>query len=206
MKIYDVEGFPNPARVRMALHEKGAFDAVEFVPVDVMNGEHRTRQFKARNPDATVPYAELECGTCISQCTAIIEYIDGTFEGASLIGDTPKQRAVVQMMNLRAEAGLVDAVGAYFHNATPGLGPQLETSQLPEWGNKQKARAQDTMQYLDGVLASRPYLAGDQFSMADITAFAGLAFADFAGVDIPDGLSNLTSWRSRVALRPSCGG
>jgi glutathione S-transferase len=110
------------------------------------------------------------------------------------------------MMNLRAEAGLVDAVGAYFHHATPGLGPQLETHQLPDWGRKQRARAQDTMRYLDGVLASQPYLAGDSFSMADITAFAGLAFADFAGVEIPDGLFNLNSWRSRVASRPSCGG
>jgi len=77
MKIYDVEGFPNPARVRIALAEKGASEQVEFIPVDVMGGEHRTAEFKAKNPDATVPYAELDCGTCISQCTAITEYIDG---------------------------------------------------------------------------------------------------------------------------------
>jgi len=121
MKIYDVEGFPNPARVRIALAEKGATQSVEFHSVDVMGGEHRTEAFKAKNPDATVPYAELDCGTCISQCTAITEYIDGTFDGPSLIGDTPKQRAKTQMMNLRAESGLVDAVGAYFHHATPDL-------------------------------------------------------------------------------------
>lgn len=206
MKIYDVEGFPNPARVRIALAEKGATDQVEFVPVDVMNGEHRTDAFKAKNPDATVPYAELDCGTCISQCTAITEYIDGNFEGPSLIGDTPKQRAKTQMMNLRAESGLVDAVGAYFHHATPGLGPDLETYQNAEWGMKKKETAQNTMRYLDSVLASSDYLAGSEFSMADITAFAGLAFADFAKVDIPSGLSNLSSWRQRVASRPSCGG
>lgn len=206
MKIYDVEGFPNPARVRIALAEKGASDEVEFCAVDVMGGEHRTEAFKAKNPDATVPYAELECGTCISQCTAITEYIDGKFEGPSLIGDTPKQRAVTQMMNLRAESGLVDAVGAYFHHATPGLGPDLETYQNAEWGQKKKETAQNTMRYLDSVLAQSDYLAGGEFSMADITAFAGLAFADFAKVDIPAGLSNLTAWRSKVAARPSCGG
>lgn len=206
MKIHDLEGFPNPARVRIALAEKGATDKVEFCSVDVMGGEHRSDAFRAKNPDATVPYAELECGTCISQCTAITEYIDGTYEGPSLIGDTPTQRAVTQMMNLRAESGLVDAVGAYFHHATPGLGPQLETAQVPEWGSKQKDRAQATMRYLDGVLAQQPYLAGDKFTMADITAFAGLAFADFAKVSIPDGLSNLSAWRDRVAARPSCGG
>ena len=107
MKIYDIEGFPNPARVRIALAEKGATDNVVFIPVDVMAGEHRTEAYKAKNPDATVPYMELDDGTCISQCTAITEYIDGTFDGPQLIGDTPKRRAQVQMMNLRAEAGLV---------------------------------------------------------------------------------------------------
>lgn len=206
MKVYDVEGFPNPARVRIALAEKGAFEQVEFHAVDVMGGEHRTEAFKAKNPDATVPYAELDCGTCISQCTAITEYIDGTFEGASLIGDTPKQRALTQMMNLRAESGLVDAVGAYFHHATPGLGPDLETYQNAEWGEKKKEAAQRTMRYLDSVLAQSNYLAGSEFSMADITAFAGLAFADFAKVDIPEGLDNLTAWRARCSARPSCGG
>lgn len=206
MKIYDVEGFPNPARVRIALAEKGASDQVEFCAVDVMGGEHRTDAFKAKNPDATVPYAELECGTCISQCTAITEYIDGAFEGTSLIGDTPKQRAVTQMMNSRAESGLVDAVGAYFHHATPGLGPDLETNQNAAWGESQKVKAQNTMGYLNEVLAGQDYLAGGAFSMADITAFAGLAFADFAKVDIPSEYENLNAWRSRVAARPSCGG
>ena len=205
MKIYDVEGFPNPARVRIALAEKNATDKVEFISVDVMGGEHRTDAFKAKNPDAAVPYAELECGTCISQCTAITEYIDGAYEGPSLIGDTPKQRAVTHMMNLRAESGLVDAVGAYFHHATPGLGPDLETYQNAEWGMKRKEVAQNTMRYLNDVLADNDYIAGNTFSMADITAFAGLAFADFAKVEIPAGLDNLTAWRERTASRPSCG-
>ncbi len=204
MKIYDVEGFPNPARVRIALAEKNATDTVEFIPVDVMSGEHRGEAYKAKNPDAVVPLAELECGTYIAQCTAITEYIDGAYDGPSLIGDTPKERALTHMMNLRAESGLVDAVGAYFHHATPGLGPDLETYQNAEWGMKRKEAAQDTMRYLDGVLADNDYVAGDSFTMADITAFAGLAFADFAKVDIPSDLTHLQAWRERVASRPSC--
>jgi glutathione S-transferase len=86
MKFYDAEGFPNPARVRIALAEKGATDNIEFIPVDVMGGEHRTDAFKAKNPDAVVPCLELADGSHISQCTAITEYIDGHFEGASLTG------------------------------------------------------------------------------------------------------------------------
>ena len=138
MKIYDIENFPNPARVRIALAEKNAMDQVEFAPVDVMAGEHRTAAFRVKNPDASVPYMELDDGTVLSHCTAITEYIDGHFEGASLCGETPKERAVIHMMNRRAEAGLMDAVGAYFHHATKGLGPELETSQNKEWGLSQR--------------------------------------------------------------------
>jgi glutathione S-transferase len=203
MKIYDVEGFPNPARIRIALAEKGAMDKIEFVSVDVMGGEHRTDAFKAKNPDASVPCLELDDGSHISHCNAITEYIDGHFEGASLTGTTPKERAQVSMMNMRAENGLLNAVSTYFHHATPGLGPDLETYQCAEWGSKQKDVAGQTMAYLDGVLAQNDYLAGDTFSIADITAFAGLAFADFAKVDIPASLSNLSAWRAKVAARPS---
>lgn len=132
MKIYDTEGFPNPARVRIALAEKGATDKVEFVPIDVMGGEHRAATFKSKNPDATVPCLELADGTHISQCNAITEYIDGHFEGPSLTGTTPKHRAQVSMMNLRAENGLLNAVATYFHHATSGLGPDIETYQCAE--------------------------------------------------------------------------
>lgn len=206
MKIYDVEGFPNPARVRIALAEKGAIDKVEFITVDVMAGEHRSDAFKTKNPDAAVPCLELADGSHIAQCTAITEYIDGHFDGPSLTGQSPKERAQISMMNLRAENGLLNAVGTYFHHATPGLGPDLETYQCAEWGNKQKEVAGQTMNYLDEVLADNEFVAGAKFSMADITTFAGLAFADFAKVEIPQSLSNLNAWRAKVAARPSIAG
>ena len=206
MKIYDVAAFPNPARVRIALAEKNATNRVEFIDVDVMGGEHQTPEFLAKNPGGAVPVLELDDGTTISECTAITEYIDHAFEGPSLSGKTPKQRAVVHMMQRRAEANLLDAVAGYFHHATPGLGPKIETYQNKEWGDKQKDRAIDGMHYFDRLLADRPYLAGEDFSMADITAFAGLAFADFAKVAIPNGCTNLVAWREKIAARPSITG
>ncbi|MDG0981075.1 MAG: glutathione binding-like protein [Tateyamaria sp.] len=106
-------------------------------------------------------------------------------------------------MNLRAENGLLNAVVTYFHHATPGLGPDLETYQCDEWGNKQKEVAGETMAYLNEVLSDNEYLAGSKFTISDITAFAGLAFADFAKVEIPESLSNLNAWRAKVAARPS---
>lgn len=203
MRIYDFEGFPNPARVRIALAEKGLTDKVEFVTIDVPNGAYRTPEFLEKNPSGTVPVLELDDGTIISEYTAITEYIDN-FDGTpTLTGGSAKERACVHMMQRRAEAGLLDAVGAYFHHATPGLGPDIETFQCAEWGEHQKERALQGMRYLDGVLSSQPWLAGSSFSMADITAFAGLAFSEFAKIEIPAELTNLNAWRDRVATRPS---
>jgi glutathione S-transferase len=206
MKIYDFEGFPNPARVRIALAEKGLTGKVQFITIDVPNGEHRTPAFMAKNPGAAVPVLELDDGTTIAECTAITEYLDHAAGEPVLTGRTPKERAVIHMMQRRAEAGLLDAVGAYFHHATPGLGSKLETYQCAEWGHHQKSRAEKGMQYLDQVLTTQPYLAGNSFTMADITAFAGLAFADFAKIDIPTNCTHLKAWRKKVAARPSIAG
>lgn len=203
MKVYEHKGFPNPMRVRVALAEKGLTDRVEFVPVDVTKGEHRAPEFLARNPAGAVPVLELDDGTCIAECTAITEYLDHLDGDPALTGRTPKERAVIAMMQRRAEAGLLDAIGAYFHHATPGLGPALETYQNREWGERQRDRAVATMRQLDGVLVSRPYLAGDRFTVADITALAGLAFAGFAAIGIPEECASLRAWQGRVSQRPS---
>lgn len=206
MKIYDFNGFPNPARVRIALAEKGAMDKIEFVNIDVPGGEHRKPEFLAKNPSVAVPVLELDDGTTISECTAITEYIDHSFDGVSLTGSNPKERAVIHMMQRRAEQGLLDAVGAYFHHATPGLGLDIENYQNNEWGEKQRERAIDGMQYFDPVLAYSAYVAGENYSMADITVFPGLAFADFANIDIPANCANLNAWRVRIGSRPSIAG
>lgn len=204
MKIYDVANFPNPVRVRIALAEKNATDKVQFNDVDVMAGEHRNSEFMQKNPAGAVPILELDDGTCIAECSAITEYIDHSFAGISLTGNTAKERAIINMMNRRAESMVLDAVGTYFHHATDGLGPELETYQCAEWGEKQKVKSQAGMEYFNQVLADNEYVAGDQFSVADITLFAGLAFADFAKVDIPEQYNNLAAWRARTATRPSC--
>ncbi|MEO1029167.1 MAG: glutathione S-transferase, partial [Pseudomonadota bacterium] len=198
-----VKNFPNPLRVRIALAEKQVTEKFEFVSVDVMGGEHRTPEFKAKNINAAVPVLELEDGTCISECPAIIEFIDQSFEGPSLTGTSPKERAVIAMQQRRAESNVVDAVSAYFHHATEGLGPELETYQNAEWGEKQKEKALAGQAYFNSVLAESEFAAGEQFSMADITLFAGLAFADFAGIGVPEEFTNLRAWRNRIAERPS---
>lgn len=203
MKVYEYKGFPNPARVRIALAEKGMLDRVAFVQVDVPGGEHRQPAFLAKNPTAAVPVLELDDGTCIAECTAITEYLDNFDGKPALTGRTPRERAVVHMMQRRAEFGVLDAIVTYFHHATPGLGPNIELYQNKEWGEHQRKRAVEGARYLDGVLAKQPYLAGDFFSMADITAFTGLGMFDFLGMNVLAGLAHLQVWRARVAERPS---
>jgi glutathione S-transferase len=203
MKIYDVEGFPNPLRVRMALAEKHALDQVTFVPVDVMNAEHRSDTFLVKNPAAGVPVLELDDGTYISECSAIIEYIDHTFAGISLTGTSAKERAVISMMQRRAEFMVLDAAAIYFHHATDGLGPDLEINQNKAWGNKQAKNVLAGFKYFNTVLSNTPYVAGDVFTMADITLFAGLAFADFGKLTVPSQYTHLLAWHAKIQDRPS---
>lgn len=136
LKIYDYKGFPNPTRVRIALAEKELSDEVEFISIDVPAGEHRLPAFANKNPTATVPVLEIEDGTCISECTAITEYLDNLVGEPVLTGKSAKDRAIIHMMQRRAETSLLDAAATYFHHATPGLGPKIEIYQNREWGEK----------------------------------------------------------------------
>ena len=206
LKIYEFKGFPNPTRVRIALAEKGLIDKVQFVSVDVPGGEHKRPAFLAKNPSGVVPVLELEDGTCVAECTAITEYLDNLEGKPTLTGNGSRERAIIHMMQRRAEAGLLDAAATYFHHATPGLGPHIEAYQNAEWGEKNRERALATMRYLDGVLSRQPYLAGEKFSIADITAFAGFGYADIAKIEMPPALQNLKAWRARIAERPSVAG
>lgn len=203
MKVYDCKGFPNPARVRIALAEKRLLDQVEFVPVDVPGGEHRRPEFLAKNPSAAVPVLELDDGTLISESAAITEYLDHAAGEPTLTGRNAKERAVIHMAQRKVETGLLDAIGAYFHHATAGLGPTIETYQNRDWGLRQRDVALATMHRLDGVLAGQDYLAGERFTVADITAMAGLIFAGFAQIEMPVECAHLNAWRERVWARPS---
>lgn len=209
MKIHDIPGFPNPLRIRIVLAEKGLSDQIEFVKVDLPAAEHKQPAFLAINPTGTVPVLELDDGTYISECTAITEYLD-TLDGKPVLtGSTPREKAIIHMMQKRAESELIDPVGIYFHHATPGLGDGLKPYKSPEWvdraewGRRQREKAVAGMRYFDKLLQSQPYLAGDNFSMADITVLAGLVFAGFAQIAVPDDCQTLIAWNARLQERPS---
>ncbi|MGO4569793.1 glutathione S-transferase family protein [Rhizobium sp. 2YAF20] len=209
MKIHDRAGFPNPARIRIVLAEKGLDADVEFVSVDLIGAEHKQPDFLAKNPSGVLPVLELDDGTFLSESTAITEYLDNLDGNPTLTGKTPLEKGRIHMMQRRAEEGLLDAVGIYFHHATPGLGADLQAYKSPEWagrkewGERHRDKAVSGMRYFDGIVRDQPFVAGERFSMADITLFAGLMFADAAGIVIPDDLTSLLMWRAAVAELPS---
>ena len=203
MTVYDWPTGPYPARVRIALAEKGLQSRVRFVTVDLWKGEHKKAEHLARHYSGTLPVLELDDGTFIGECTAITEYLD-TVEGApTLTGVTPRDKGMIHMMNKRAELELLDAVSVYFHHATPGLGPDVETYQNAEWGLRQRDKAVKGMHYFNGILSGQPYVASDFFSMADITVIGGLIFAGLVDLPIPPECEALRAWYARMQDRPS---
>lgn len=209
MRIYDRPGFPNPARIRIVLAQKGLDAQVTFESVDLIGAEHKQAAFLAKNPSGVLPLLELDDGTLIAESTAITEYLDNLDGNPVLTGRTPKEKALIHMQQRRAESGLIDAVGIYFHHATPGLGGDLQQYKSPEWahrkewGEREREKALQGMVYFDQLLRHSGFVAGEQFSMADITVFAGLAFADAAGIPISEELSALHAWRTKVAELPA---
>ncbi|MBL4907314.1 MAG: glutathione S-transferase [Sneathiella sp.] len=203
MKVYEFKGFPNPARIRVALAEKGLFNETEFVHIDVPGGDHLKSEFLAKNPSGNVPVLELDDGTLISECSAITEYIDQIDGEPDLTGRTAQERAVIAMMQRKVEAGFLDAVAAFFHHATPGLGPNVEQYQNEDWGRNQLEKAVKTLHWMEEVLQNQDYIAGNSFSVADITALAGFFFAGFVDLDIPENCPNVAAYAERLKARPS---
>lgn len=203
MRIYDYKAFPNPVRVRLALAEKGLQDDVEFINIDVPAGEHRKPEFMAINPSAMVPVLELDDGTILTECAAITDYLDHVSGEPTLTGLDAKERGVIHMIQRKVEDGLLDAVGNYFHMATPGLGPDIELYENKDFGERRRDIAVKTMAWIDAQLADSDYLAGDRVTVADITAFAGFGFADFAGIETPAEFANIAAWKVRMGARTS---
>ena len=203
MKIYDLPTGPYPARVRIALAEKNLQPRVQFITVNLWKGEHKRAEFLVKNYSGTLPVLELDDGTCIAECTAITEYLDALDGAPALTGRTPREKGLIHMMSKRAELELLDAISVYFHHATPGLGPDVEIDQNADWGFRQRDKALRAMHYFDGILKTRPFVAGDVFSMADITIIGGLIFAGLVDLPVPATCEALQAWYARMQERPS---
>lgn len=203
MKIHDWPTGPYPARVRIALAEKNLQSRVQFVLVNLRKGEHKKADFLAKNYSGTLPVLELDDGTFIAECTAITEYLDALDGAPTLTGRTPREKGMIHMMSKCAELELLDAISVYFHHGTPGLGPDVEVYQNEEWGLRQRDKALRGMHYFNAVLKGQPFVAGEAFSMADITVIGGMIFASRVKLPVPAEYEALGAWYLRMQERPS---
>lgn len=208
MKIYDMEGAPNTSRIRIVVAAKGLEDRVTYKRVDLIAAEQKSPEFLAKNPIGKIPLLELEDGTVISESTAITEYLDTADGNALLTGRTPREKALVHMMQRRVEQLVLEPLDDFFHYGTPGLGKALAPWRMPDWNNRMDwgvrrgDLAAQGFAYFDRFLADRPYLATEIFTMPDITLYISLIFADYAGIATSD-LAVLTAWRAKVAELPA---
>ena len=202
MKIYDTEGFPNPLRVRIALAEKGATNKVEFVPVDVMGGEHRSDAFKTKNPDATVPMLELDDGTCIAETMAICRYFEESYPDApTLLGDTALEKAQVEQWLRWIEFSFFLPTGMCFQHTSGYFKDRMNP--IKEWGEECRTSVEKFMHFLNKHLDGREYICCDRFTAADINAFTTVAFARVVDIRIKPEQANLQAWYDRIKQRPS---
>ncbi len=200
MKIIETKTAPNPRRVRIFLAEKGidmTYEALEFTMENL-----RSAAFTAMNPMQKVPILVLDDGTCISETVAICRYFEETTPEPALMGTDAKSKAIVEMWNRRIELGLFFHVAQAFRHLHPSM-VEREVPQIAEWGESNKPKAQDQLRILDEHLGKTQFVAGDTFSIADITAMVAFDFMKPAKIDRPDGLENVARWYGEVSARPS---
>lgn len=209
MKLYDRQGTPNAARIRIVLAEKGLDHLVEFATIDLIMAEQKQDWFLALNPVGKTPVLVLDDGLALSECTAITEYLDNLDGKPVLTGKNAREKGLVHMMQRRAEILLLEPVDDYFHYGISALGPAVEPWRQPEWagrrewGERRGAQAMHNLPWFEKVLRERPFLAGDRHSMADISLWAGLGFARAAGLEQPGGLGALAKWEERFEALPA---
>lgn len=200
MKLYEYEAFPNPRRVRIFLAEKGV--EIPRQQVDVPAGEHRSPEFLRKNPAGAVPVLELDSGEYLAETVAISRYIEEKYPANPLMGSTAEEKARIEMWQRRVEHSLANSVASYFHHATEGLG-EADRYRNREWGEKNRETAISAMWQIDSQLADNRYVAGENFSIADITALCAVDFAGAVDIPIPADCSHLQRWYQEVNQRQS---
>jgi len=200
MKILETRMAPNPRRVRIFLAEKGI--EVPFEQVDLMKGDLKTDAFTKLNRLQRVPVMVLDDGTSICESIAICRYFEELQPSPALFGTGPLGRARVEMWQRRMELGLLNAVASAFRHLHPAMAT-LEVPQVAAWGEANKPRALQMLEVLDEQLADNPYVAGDAYSVADITAMVAIDFMKPARLARPDNLAHLARWYGEVSARPS---
>ena len=199
MKLHEAPS-PNARRVQVFLREKG-IPAPPSVTVDIRGGENLTEAYLALNPFGRVPVLELDDGTCLAESVAICRYFEGLHPEPCLFGSEALEQATIEMWNRRAELNFMMPAAQAFRNLT-GFFKDRETVSA-EWGAIALETAGDGLARFDKALADRQYLAGDAFSIADISFGVALGFAQQIKLELPFELPNIVRYLEQINARPS---
>ena len=200
MKIYEDARAPNPRRLRIFVAEKGLKIPTE--QVDIFARKNRTPEMLAKNPAGGLPFVELADGTHLAESVAICRYLEGLHPEPNLMGKDNREQAFIEMWNRRMELNLFAPVSRAFQHTSEIFKPMLK--QFPEYGETQREITRLQLQWLDAQIGNKPFIAGDRFTIADITALVAVDFgAQLAGVPMDPSLKNLARWHQSVSSRPS---
>jgi len=199
MRMYDFTLAPSPRRVRIFLAEKGI--SLELVQVDIMRNENRTPEFYKKSPLGSLPILELDDGSCLSESVAICRYFEEVQPAPPLFGIGARERAAVEMWNRRIELEIFAPVGHVWSHLSEIA--KARGRRIPEFGEIQKRAAIERIPWLDAELENREFIAGDRYSIADITTLCMIDFARTVDIRIHPAQANLARWYSKVSSRPS---
>ena len=202
MKLYNSNLAPSPRRVRIFLAEKGV--SIPRVEVDLGKLEHQTPEFLALNPFQTIPILELDDGMRIAESIAICRYIEAVWPEPNLFGLTPVEQATIEMWQRQLELRLLMPIAQVLRHTHPRMA-EMENPQVPDWAAANRPRALRAMAIVDEALRDRPFIAGDRFTVADITGLVALDFAKSARIVLPPELIHLNRWHATLKARPSAG-
>jgi glutathione S-transferase len=199
MKIHDSKTAPNPRRVRIFLAEKGI--QVPYEEVDIVNAVNRQPEFRKKNPMGTLPVLELDDGTCIAESVAICRYFEELHPQPPLMGVDAKDKAIVEMWQRRMELGLLLPTADAFRQRHEFFKGRI--LQVPEYAEVQKKNAESFLAWLDQDLGNRPFITGERYTIADITALCAIDFGRVSKIKIAPEQKNLARWYEVVSSRPS---
>lgn len=201
MLFYDAANpAPNPRRVRIFLAEKNLKVPTELL--SIVAGEHKKPEFLAVNPLGQIPALKLDDGDVITESLSICRFFEALNPDPPMFGKGPKGVAEVDMWVRRVELRLMVPVGMVWMHTHP-FTARVVVPQYTEFGESNRPRVIAAMRYFDESLAGRNWLAGKDYTIADITLLTTIDFAIFIGIAIPDDMPNLAAWHERVSARPS---
>jgi len=200
MQLYDGGRAPSPRRVRIFLAEKGI--DVPRRQVDFANLEQFSEAFTSLNPMQRVPVLILDDGTPISETMAICRYFEALHPEPNLLGRDAREIATIEMWNRRVEMNFYNAVSSAFRHLSPAMAVS-EKPQISDWGEANKAKALAFLAILDRELGKRQFVAGDRFTVADITTLATVDFMRAPKIELPADMKNVVRWHAEVSARPS---